>query len=114
MEKGASPDQIQDLLSMTQEALQGAEGPSGVSKAPITALMFVRHAKTLPAEDDGVDADLGRMLTDEGRAGAAQARRWFNTLARNDAKIGGVAFSSGAGRCLETAFLMGSPVCLDT
>eukprot|EP00285_Hemiselmis_virescens_P016562 CAMPEP_0173398034 /NCGR_PEP_ID=MMETSP1356-20130122/40307_1 /TAXON_ID=77927 ORGANISM="Hemiselmis virescens, Strain PCC157" /NCGR_SAMPLE_ID=MMETSP1356 /ASSEMBLY_ACC=CAM_ASM_000847 /LENGTH=528 /DNA_ID=CAMNT_0014357443 /DNA_START=144 /DNA_END=1730 /DNA_ORIENTATION=+ len=109
MEQGATPEEVQDLLSLTQEALQSAEGPSDASRAPIAALAFVRHGKTFDAEDDSVDADLGRMLQDEGRVGASQARKWFNTLTRKGTKLGGVCFSSSAGRCLETAFLMESP-----
>jgi len=50
------------------------------------------------------------MLTDEGRIGATESRRWFNTLARSNLKPFGLGFSSSAGRCLETAYLMGAPL----
>ena len=50
-------------MSITQEALQMAEGPVDALVAPIASLIFVRHGATHPAEDDSVDADRARLET---------------------------------------------------
>ena len=106
---GRPADEIQELLSVTQAALQGGPGSIDVERAPVAGLVFLRHSVTDVAQGDGVDADLGRALTEDGRVLATSSRRWFSTLVRTERQPFGLAFSSSAGRCIETAYLMGAP-----
>jgi hypothetical protein len=77
---GRSSDEIQELLSVTQEALQGGPGSIDVELAPIAGLVFVRHSQTDKAQGDSVEEDLVRSLTEDGRSLATSSRRWFGTL----------------------------------
>ena len=106
---GRSPDEIQDLLSVTQQALQGGPGSMEVELAPVAGIVFVRHSSADKAQGDSEEEDLMRALTEEGRVLATTSRRWFSTLVNADRQPFGVSFSSCAGRCVESAYLMGAP-----
>eukprot|EP01062_Namystynia_karyoxenos_P039752 TRINITY_DN28913_c0_g1_i1.p1 TRINITY_DN28913_c0_g1~~TRINITY_DN28913_c0_g1_i1.p1 ORF type:complete len:238 (+),score=63.26 TRINITY_DN28913_c0_g1_i1:80-715(+) len=73
------------------------------------AVVFVRHGKTNKADTrlyggDEDRADLARTLTDAGKEGCTAAKeKWFGALG-----VCGTV-SSVAGRCLDTARLMGAP-----
>lgn len=99
-------EEVTEILEATRNAVQGGGGGSA---APIACVAFVRHSAAEAPADASFHADRARVLTPQGQNAAHAAKKWFGTLCRGEGAPHGLALSSQAGRCLETAFLLAAP-----